>query len=278
VTFPLGALYHGDFEKQNTEPEPVAVVGLETEIDEDEGLMAVVRRGDHDERLPLWQLSILAPATLRELIQDYALWFFSFRVGRGGQSALPYFPVPSGQPVNRHAVWNFVKTGVSYGAGIGAPTGAILATLDEARYGMWGGMALVGLLGCLAGSRYGRVFGLVNHIRYGHLYGGIFGLMAGVVLGTVFGVMIMGALGTIPGCIAGSLLGAAFQRLGWQPIGRNAWAPLGGCIGGLVYATLRDSHMAFIGALVGAASGALLIAVVVIVLLVTLGLAGRSGG
>ncbi len=141
---------------------------------------------------------------------------------------------------------------------------------------MWIGLGVLGLAGWFAGGRFGRVFGTINGIRFGHLYGGFFGTLAGAFIGAVIGVMVVGALGTIPGAMLGSLVGTFLASKKWEPIGRNSWAALGACIGGLVLATWTDREQAFTGALIGAGTGGLLAALVVMLMLVTLGLASRG--
>jgi hypothetical protein len=165
----------------------------------------------------------------------------------------------------------------AYGAGCGAATGALLATEESARLGMWIGMGVLGVVGYLVGARFGRVVGALSALRFGHLYLAIFGAMAGVLVGTAVGVMIVGAVGTIPGAILGSVLGAVFAKIKWEPISRHSWAPLGACIGGLIRATWRDSEQAFIGALAGAATGAVLATLALMLLFVAVGLASRVG-
>ena len=236
------------------------------------GLIAEIRRADKPEFLPLWTLTVDEPAEAHQLIEDYAFWYWSRNPIQGEDAGPSLFAPHAGHPV-----WSSLKAAAAYGAGCGATTGALLATdYEDSRYGMWIGMGIFGVVGYLAGTRFGRIFGAMNGLRFGHLYGGIFAAIAGVLIGAAIGVMMVGALGTIPGAILGSLIGSALARKNWEPIGRNRWSPLGACIGGLVLATWRHSEHAFYGALIGAGSGALLVALVVMMMFVTIGLASRG--
>ena len=258
--------------EEEAEAERVSLVGLLPFTGEVRaGLVAEIRRGDEPDFVPLSTLSVEGPPEAHRIVEDYAFWFWSHHPipVEGGEWPL----LPTG---DSHPAWSTIKEAAAYATGGGATTGALLATEDNARYGLWVGMGVLGLLGYVAGARYGRVFGAVNGMRFGSLYGGLFGAMAGVLFGAAVGVMVVGALGTIPGAILGSIIGTVLASRKWEPIGRNSWAPLGACIGGLVLASWIDRNRAFTGALIGAASGCVLAAVAVMMLFVTVGLASRG--
>ena len=204
LVLPLPGRVHSDV--AGDERERVTLVGLVPVEDHDRvGLIAEIRRGGAEDFLPLWTLSVDQPGAARQLVEDYALWFWSYSPLNDPEGA--GFLPGTGNPV-----WSLVKAATGYGAAFGATTGALLATDDRTFWGMYVGMAVLGLVGAVAGSRYGLLFGAINGMRFGQLYGAIFGIMAGVLIGSAVGVMVMGAVGTIPGAIAGSLLGALMPR------------------------------------------------------------------
>jgi hypothetical protein len=252
----------------------VTLVGLPSFGDDPRyGLVAEIRRGEASDFVPLSTLSVEGPPEAHQLVEDYAFWFWSRHPLQDGSGGGMLFPAEGGA---RNPIWTAVRAAGAYGAACGAATGALRATVEFTDYGMYVGMALLGLAGWMAGSRFGRVFAAMNGIRFGHLYGALFGLMAGVLIGAAVGVMLVGALGTIPGAILFQLLGSALAARGIRPIGANSWTPLGACVGGLVFATWKNSERALYGALVGAGSGALLVVFVVMLLFVTMGLASRG--
>jgi hypothetical protein len=269
LPFPLPCLEHA--ENGGAQAERVTLVNMSA-FSEDArfGLVAEIRRGESADFVPLWTLSVDQPADARQLVEDYAFWFWSQHPARDGGETGSLLSPGSGNPV-----WYALKTATAYGAGFGATTGALLATDDKAFYGMYVGAPVLALAGATAGVRFGRVFGMLNGMRFGHLYGALFGVMAGALIGTALGVMVMGAVGTISGSILGSLLGAGFAQLKWEPIRRGYWAPLGACIGGIAWAMWNDRAQAFTGAIIGAATGALLVLLLVMLLLVTVGLTSR---
>ncbi len=248
------------------------LVGLEEEGAEDTGLVVEAGLADECINVPLCDVETSTDSPNRRLLQDYSYWFCTYGGGWGSagttESAEDESPAAT-----TGGIFKAVLRYSVYGMGFGAALGALLAT-----HGSWGvtalaiGAGLGALVGWIAGSRYGLLFGAVNRVRGGPAVGGVLGLLAGTILGGSLSVFLVGCLGTIPGGIAGTMVGKKLAHFKIKPWGEMVWSLVGACIGGLILALVRDSESAVPGALTGATVGGISTAVLFLFVVVCLGL------
>jgi hypothetical protein len=152
-----------------------------------------------------------------------------------------------------------VRFGI-YSGFCGAILGAVLRAVDGAIQAVAVGATILGLLGWLAGARFGWFLGTVNRVRFGPFIGGLCGSIAGGLLGAFGGAaaftIIAGYVGALIGMVVGAILGS--YRAG---AGAGCIRPLLGAIGGAllgpcVETIYRNPDAALVGAAYGAGVGA----------------------
>lgn len=234
-------------------PLPVQVLRLwpSEEIDPQRGLQAEVREGNQVFIVPLDMLVVRGDAQTTLLVQDYASWFIEW----SEQQDIPDHMMPSMEMMPRAMMMVMVRW-VVYGAGIGASVGAVLTTIDQARFGFLVGAFLIGALGYLAGAKVGGVIDLTTGKIHRSLTGALVATFIGVLFGGILGTLAVAALGSITGSIALNLLGTLLEWLGLRILSTLGWSVLGAFGGALVYAFMLNSEAATSGALFGAATGA----------------------
>jgi hypothetical protein len=276
LTFPFAALYTEEVGPFRSKTDPVLVLRLlpAEEADEDDGLLAEVTRGAERLVLPLREVEVPAGDPFHLALEDYGWWLENGPTDDSdeegaGRPAAPPAPISLGTVL--------LLFGLTVAVG-GATLGAILRAVEGAQYGMAVGAALVGLLGLLAGSRFGGIFGAVNRIPSGSRLGGFWGMLAGAALGALAGALVVAIVGSVLGGILVRLAGRALAALGWKPLGKAGWTLLGAWGGALVQAFYQNPDEALRGALYGAALGVLFGAFLALAFLVSLAFLGARKG
>jgi hypothetical protein len=248
------------------------------DCDEEEGVLCKAEQHGEGVQLPLADLEIPDNPHHRQLVEDYSYWFGNWRLDDFTAQAAAYgvpFDTHTGQP----GKWSFLKALVPYalyGAAYGVVLGSLLGALEDARTGALVGAAILGLVGLMAGAKYGMLVGLVNRLRYASLVGGFLGALAGVLVGAVLGAMVVAYAGTLVGGIIGALVGRVLAKLKWKRIGSFEGAIIGAGVGAVVTACCRDQAKALTWAFHGAWLGACAAVFLVLAAVVSLALSARN--
>jgi hypothetical protein len=278
LPLPRRGRYDEDFVNFPGKGLPLRVVGLarEDQCVGEFGVLAEVEVGSGPDGgkllLPLSKIA-MEDEDARRPVQDYAFWFYQGQPPPGAPEDLLGAPV-----ADRRLVWRLVQKAGLAGAIGGAVSGAILNTSPEAGWICLLGVALLGVVGYLLGTRFGLVTGVMYGVPYGAALGGVFGTLAGGLAGVVLGALVSGFVGALPGSIAGNLLGALLGKVRWNPLSRLSWTIFGAAAGGLAEAFWVNRDQALAGAGVGALVGMAAAIVLLVALLATvLAVTARRG-
>ena len=218
--------------------------------DEDQGILCKAKEGDEPVELALAELESTVHIHNRQLIEDYAYWFYNW-IGESsaGESRSEWITLEASpyQPKKWSLFGTMVRLGVVGGV-IGISLGSILGAMEIVQIGAIVGAVLVGLPGYWVGKRYGMVIGEVNRLRHGSLYGGILGAIGGGTLGALIGAL----LGAIVGIVIGMLIGAVISKWFLQGFKRLLGVALGAAAGATLQAFYFDHEKAAVGAIIDA--------------------------
>jgi hypothetical protein len=251
LAFPISAEFIDEEAGFAVPPLPVEIVRLwpAEELDPAQGIQAEVREGKQVFLVPLASLIVRGDGRALGLIQDYAAWYTDWTEQQGG----PFRNDDA--ELTRTSIPGFAGRMTLYGAGCGACVGAVLGTIPQAGAYFLAGAFLMGVLGYLAGAKFGGTFDLTTGTIRRSLVGTLFATFAGVAIGGVLGVLVVAYVGTLLGSMAFHLLGLALDQLKVRILTAWAWTVLGAFLGALVYTLVLDHEAATNGALVGAGIG-----------------------
>jgi hypothetical protein len=264
ISFPVAALVETGRHFFDSRPVPVLVRRLlpVEEADLDDGLFVEVVHGEEEGVMPLACIDLAEEDPNYSLLADYCYWLEMAESDEDEEeeededsfapSILPFPGAGSQVQTGPTAVlWGVARLAV-YLAGAGAVVGAVMQGVDHGQIAVMVGAGILGIIGLVLGSSYGRMVGAMNRLRGMSILGGILGGLGGAALGSVAGALIMAFVGSLLGCIAGSLLGVMLAKMGWQPLSNVLWALLGALIGALVLALIQKQEEALPAALWGA--------------------------
>jgi hypothetical protein len=222
--------------------QPVMVLRLLTELGR--GVHAEVAHEEKHLVVPLEMLEPVPGDKAEAELAAYGAWVKRWKPEE-----------PPGRPLHP-----FVKLGmlVVLLAGL---VGMLLEALEESRVPAAVVACLLGVLGGLLGARFETMFRLVNRLSPNFIGGLLLGVILGGGVGAGVGALLAAYPGSVPGAMAGTLLG---WLLGGRGPGTTTLTFLGACVGGGVYAYVKDANLAFSGLWHGLVVG--IVAGVVVVL------------
>jgi len=266
LSFPFPARFSAAASPDD-EGTPVMVLGLlDFEEDDDDGLMCAALEDVEPIGLMLAELEAMGKSPNRQLLADYAYWFFNSEIKwKETKSPQQTIPVTLGPPVRPE--WMLLRSVCKWtiwGAIVGTTVGAPLAAITTAQFTVVIGALLGAFFGCWGGSRQGR-FIAINDIKNGTIYGGMIGTVLGAVLGAMAGILLGAIVGVLLGILVSVFVGAWILPRKHQATG----VVLGAFAGGIVQACITDLEGASLGAGYGAIAGAIvgLVALFVLFLL-----------
>lgn len=233
----------------------VTVMGLlDTDhFDEDQGILCEAMKEGQSVDLVLAELESTVNIHNRQLMEDYAYWFYNLTGGSSGISTSSEWTTlgPAPLQLKKWTLFGAILKCAIGGGIIGISLGSLLAAMEIVQIGSLVGAVIVGLLGYWVGGRYGMIFGAVNRLKHGSLYGRILG----TIIGGSFGALIGALLGAIVGIVVGSFIGALMSK--WLLGGRKKilGIALGAAAGATLQAFYFDQEMAMAGAIYGGIIG-----------------------
>ena len=219
------------------------------------GLLCEADQEGETKELPLADIEGTINLQNGQLIEDYAYWFDNFNEEESPEADLvPGMPFnfPSSFPKKRISFTAALILVLVWGTVIGIVLGSLIASMEVARILAVSGAVLLGLLGLIAGSKLGKVFGRLNQVRSGSLWGGFLGAVVGGIVGALLGAMMV----AVVGLLTGSLLGALVSNLVLGGRRKALSIFLGSMVGATVQAFLLDQEQALVGAIYGGVIGA----------------------
>lgn len=264
LSFPFEVRYMEVTESFEMKPRTATVRRLSEQLQvlETEEIHADVGTGEGALLLPLAALQVAAKGPNRRLVEDYFYWFSQW--GEAGDlhpflGALQPVDSPA-PPLGFRGIAKQFLWAALYGGIYGLLLGTMLGTVEPALLGAGIGAALLALIGFFKGVDSSVTLDTVDGLLTGTIFGRL--LSAGVtgVVGSLVGagvaVLIVAYPGTLIGGFAGALLGGLLAKATAKHGGILGWGFVGTCLGALILAIIRNHEAAVIGALYGAAAGA----------------------
>jgi hypothetical protein len=257
LSFPFEAKYMVEAGPRMEKECSVTVMRL---LDPDEGdtttgLLCEADQEGETTELPLADIEGMINLQNGQLIEDYAYWFDNFNEEESPASdLLPGVPFnfPSSFPKKRMSFTAALMLVLVWGIVVGMVLGSLIASMEVARIMALCGAVLLGFLGLIAGSRFGKIFGTLNQLRWASHWGGFLGAVVGGIVGALLGAM----MAAIVGLLTGSLLGALVSNLVLGGRRKVLSTYLGSMVGATVQAFLLDQEQALVGAIYGGVIGA----------------------
>ena len=256
LSFPFDATYEVDTDNDHVEQHsPCTIVGLIEPDDRmmDDGLFCKALEHGVALELPLYTVDVNHDAKNRKLLEGYSDWFLNAE--REEVTEVTFLDRIQANSYNfrRSSPLPFWKTALFsiFACGLfGFVLGAVSGSMQIARISALVGAAIVGSLGGLLGSRFGRALAIVSGWKPSGLAGAVFGLFAGGVIGATMGAALVAFVGILGGAVVGSILGAMIKR---PALGLLA----GLLLGPVALALYLDKENALLWAMHGAWIGAL---------------------
>lgn len=127
----------------------------------------------------------------------------------------------------------------------GAAMGAAISTTAGAEQVIGTAAAVLAVLMGLSGARFRLFVGILNRVPFARRVFAMLAAMGGAILGGLLGLMLVMPLGALPGAIGGLFLMRAILRRGL--FSGFVGLMLGGCVGSIALAILRDRNAALVG-------------------------------
>jgi hypothetical protein len=235
------------------------------------GLLAEIERANGQrEAVELFDVETPRNEYARQLLGDYSYWFceaFRYDLAEKGRQELRAEGAagPARWPIGSL----LVRCGV-YGALCGAVVGAITAAMEWAPLGLAVAAGVFAVIGYFLGSWLGLLLRALRLGQSAPRLGSLFGALAGAVVGAVVGPLLVAFAGTVLGSVAGFIIFHTLAKLGIKRPGGFLGGLVGAGAGGVVLACLTDMDRATIGLLCGAVLGAVLGVVLMLLVLVSL--------